>query len=170
VFGEKDWQQLAVIRRMTTDLGFGIRIVGAETVREADGLALSSRNVRLGCEARRQALCIPRSLESAERMLAAGERDPAVLVEAVRKTLAQASQGRVDYAELRDPDTLEAVVGPIDAPVLLAIAMFFEADPDGSGSAVRLIDNRVLGRRPGAGFVASCPPERNPGPREEFPR
>jgi pantoate--beta-alanine ligase len=152
VFGEKDGQQLAVIRRMTTDLGFGIRIVGAETVREADGLALSSRNVRLGCEARRQALCIPRSLESAERMLAAGERDPAVLVEAVRKTLAQASQGRVDYAEL------------------LAIAMFFEADPDGSGSAVRLIDNRVLGRRPGAGFVASCPPERNPGPREEFPR
>jgi pantoate--beta-alanine ligase len=170
VFGEKDWQQLAVIRRMTTDLGFGIRIVGAETVREADGLALSSRNVRLGREARRQSLCIPRSLERAEQLLAAGERDPAVLVEAVRKTLAQASQGRVDYAELRDPDTLETIVGPIDAPVLLAIAMFFDADPDGSGSAVRLIDNRVLGRRPGAGFVASCPPERNPEPREEFPR
>jgi len=145
VFGEKDWQQLAVIRRMTADLGFGIEIVGGETVREADGLALSSRNVRLGPEARRQALCIPLALERAERLLAGGERDAAILLEAVGKLLARADRGRVDYAELRDPATLEAVHGRIEGPVLLAIAMGFEADPDGRGAAVRLIDNRVLG-------------------------
>lgn len=162
VFGEKDWQQLAVIRRMATDLGFGIRVVGGETVREGDGLALSSRNVRLGREARRQALCIPESLALAERMLAAGERDAAVLVEAVRKSLARASQARIDYAELRDPDSLAPITGRVDGPVLLAIALQFAPDADGTGAAVRLIDNRVLGRRPGAGA--------NPEPREEFPR
>lgn len=170
IFGEKDYQQLAVIRRMTRDLGFGIRIVGGETVRESDGLALSSRNVRLGATARRQALCIAESLDLAERMWAGGERDAAIVVEAVRKTLARASQARIDYAELRDPDSLAAVTGRIEGPVLLAIALQFEPDPDGEGSAVRLIDNRVLGRRPAAGPTASCPPERNPERREEFPR
>lgn len=170
VFGEKDYQQLAVIRRMTTDLGFGIRIVGGETVREGDGLALSSRNVRLGPEARRQALCIVESLALADRMLAGGERDAAVVTEAVRKSLARASQARIDYAELRDPDSLAEVSGRIEGPVLLAIALQFEPDADGQGAAVRLIDNRVLDRRPGAGSDASCPPERNPEPREEFPR
>jgi pantoate--beta-alanine ligase len=170
VFGEKDWQQLAVIRRMATDLGFGIRIVGGETVRESDGIALSSRNVRLGPQARRQALCIVESLEQAEQLLAGGERDAATVIEAVHKTLARASQARIDYAELRDPDSLAAVTGRIEGPVLLAIALQFEPDPDGQGSAVRLIDNRVLGRRPAAGPTASCPPERNPERREEFPR
>ena len=170
VFGEKDWQQLAVIRRMTTDLGFGIEIVGGETVRESDGVALSSRNVRLGPQARRQALCIATSLELAERMMAGGERDAATLVEAVRKTLSRASQAHIDYAELRDPDSLEAVSGRIERPVLLAIALQFEPDPDGQGSAVRLIDNRVLGRRSAVGADVSCSPERNPERREEFPR
>ncbi|MFO0691703.1 MAG: pantoate--beta-alanine ligase [Myxococcota bacterium] len=146
VFGEKDWQQLAVIRRMTTDLGFGIEIVGGETVRESDGLALSSRNVRLGPQARKQALCIVESLERADRMVAAGETDPARVLEAVRATLARATQARIDYAELRDPASLEAVSGRIERPVLLAIALQFEPDPDGRGSAVRLIDNRILGR------------------------
>ena len=168
VFGEKDWQQLAVIRRLTTDLGFGIRIVGGETVRESDGVALSSRNVRLGPQARRQALCIALCLEQAERMLADGERDAATLVEAVHKTLARASQARIDYAELRDPVTLAAVSGWIEGPVLLAIALQFEPDPDGRGTAVRLIDNRVIGRRTTAGASlscpSSCPPGRNPNP------
>ncbi|MBK7950286.1 MAG: pantoate--beta-alanine ligase [Deltaproteobacteria bacterium] len=150
VFGEKDWQQLAVIRRMTTDLGFGIEIVGGETVRESDGLALSSRNVRLGPQARKQALCIVESLERAERMVADGEADAERILEAVRATLARAGQARIDYAELRDPASLETVSGRIEGPVLLAIALQFEPDPDGRGSAVRLIDNRVLGRRPRA--------------------
>lgn len=150
VFGEKDWQQLAVIRRMTTDLGFGIEIVGGETVRESDGLALSSRNVRLGPQARKQALCIVESLERADRMVADGDDEAERVLEAVRATLARASQARIDYAELRDPASLEAVSGRIEGPVLLAIALQFEPDPDGRGSAVRLIDNRVLGRRPRA--------------------
>jgi pantoate--beta-alanine ligase len=151
VFGEKDWQQLAVIRRMTADLGFGIEIVGGETVRESDGLALSSRNVRLGPQARRQALCIVESLDRAERLYAGGEREAAVIVEAVQKILARASQARIDYAELRDPVTLEQETGRTLGPVLLAIALQFEPDPDGRGSAVRLIDNRVLGRPAPAG-------------------
>lgn len=146
VFGEKDWQQLAVIRRMTRDLGFGIEIVGGETVREADGLALSSRNVRLGPQARRQALCLVESLELAERLVADGQRDAKAVLEAVRKTLGRASQARIDYAELRDPDSLAEIAGRVDGPVLLALAVHFEPDPDGRGSAVRLIDNRVLGR------------------------
>ena len=155
VFGEKDYQQLAVIRHMTRDLGFGIEIVGLETVREADGLALSSRNVRLGPEARRQAVCIVESLEAAQALLDRGENHAAAVLEAVGKSLARASQGRVDYAELRDPATLEAVSGWIERPVLLAIAMHFEPDPDGRGSAVRLIDNRVLGLRKTASAQAS---------------
>jgi pantoate--beta-alanine ligase len=148
VFGEKDYQQLAVIRRMTTDLGFGIEIVGGETVRESDGLALSSRNVRLGPSARKQALCIVESLELAERMRASGEHDAGRIVAAVRARLARAGQARIDYAELRDPATLAEVSGRIEGPVLLAIALQFEPDPDGRGAAVRLIDNRVLGRLP----------------------
>ena len=170
VFGEKDWQQLAVIRRMTRDLGFGIEILGGETVREGDGLALSSRNVRLGPQARKQALCLVESLDLAERMVATGERDAKTIRDAVLATLARAPRARLDYAELRDPDSLAEVRGRIDGPVLLAIALQFEPDADGRGTAVRLIDNRVLGRRPGAGFDASCPPERKPEPREEFPR
>lgn len=155
VFGQKDYQQLAVIRRMTRDLGFGIEIVGLETVREVDGLALSSRNVRLGPEARRQAVCIVESLEAAQALLDRGENHAAGVLEAVDKSLARASQARVDYAELRDPETLEAVSGWIEKPVLLAIAMHFEPDPDGRGSAVRLIDNRVLALRKTASAQAS---------------
>jgi pantoate--beta-alanine ligase len=168
VFGQKDYQQLAVIRRMTRDLGFGIEIVGAETVREADGLALSSRNVRLGPEARRQAVCIVESLEAAQALLDRGENHAAAVLEAVGKSLARASQARVDYAELRDPVTLETVSGWIEGPVLLAIALHFEPDPDGRGSAVRLIDNRVLGLRKTVSAQASCPPDETPNPDRNF--
>ena len=148
VFGQKDFQQLAVIRRMTADLGFGIDVIGAETVREADGLALSSRNVHLGPRARSQALQISRSLALAESMLARGERDAATILEAVHKQLGEATLASVDYAELRDPERLEPVAPRIEGPTLLAIAMQFEPDPDAPsqerGARVRLIDNRVL--------------------------
>ena len=144
VFGEKDFQQLAVIRRMTRDLGFGLEIVGAPTIREADGLALSSRNVRLGPLARRQARKIVEALDLAGSLLAGGDRDHATLLEAVTKRLGEASLARIDYAELRDPETLEPAPATLVGPTLLAIALQLEADPDGQGAPVRLIDNRVF--------------------------
>jgi len=144
VFGEKDFQQLAVIRRMARDLGFGLEVVGGATVREADGLALSSRNVHLGPVARKQALRISESLTLAQQRLDAGERSSAAILEAVRKKLSEASLASTDYAELRDPESLELVGPQIASPTLLAIAMQFSADPDGAGAPVRLIDNRVL--------------------------
>jgi pantoate--beta-alanine ligase len=144
VFGEKDFQQLAVIRRMARDLGFGLEVVGGATVREADGLALSSRNVHLGPVARKQALRISESLTLAQQRLDAGERSSAAILEAVRKKLSEASLASIDYAELRDPESLELVGPQIASPILLAIAMQFSADPDGAGAPVRLIDNRVL--------------------------
>ncbi len=152
VFGEKDFQQLAVIRRMTGDLGFGIEILGGATVRESDGLALSSRNVHLGRKARGQAICIVESLSLAESMLAQGERGSRAILEAVRKKLGEATLARIDYAELRDPASLELVGDVIQGPTLLAIALQFEPDPAlpedsdplDRGNRVRLIDNRVL--------------------------
>ena len=144
VFGEKDFQQLAVIRRMARDLGFDVEIVGAPTLRESDGLALSSRNVRLGPRARQQAVALVRSLDSAEAAATAGERSVAQLLEGVRRELATASQAEIDYAELRDADTLELIADTIAGPTLLALAVNFRSDPDGRGASVRLIDNRVL--------------------------
>ena len=156
VFGQKDFQQLAVIRRMQADLGFGIEIVGGPTVRESDGLALSSRNVHLGPNARRQATRIVESLALAEDMIARGERKTGVILETVHKKLGEATQAAIDYAELRDPTTLELVGEQLSGPTLLAIALQFEPDPPGTpsragheggqsnGARVRLIDNRVL--------------------------
>lgn len=148
VFGEKDFQQLAAVRRMTADLGFGIEIVSGPTVRESDGLALSSRNVRLGPRARSQALAIVASLDLAEAMVARGERSHAAILEAVRKELARATLARVDYADLRSPFDLASAPHNLDGPTLLAIALEFEPDPDGQGAQVRLIDNRLLGPAP----------------------
>lgn len=143
-FGEKDWQQLALIRRMTEALGFGIEILGGETVREADGLALSSRNVHLGPVGRKQALRISESLSLARQLIEDGERSHAALLEAVCKKLGEAAQARIDYAELRDPATLERAPETLEGPTLLAIALQFAPDPDGQGANVRLIDNTVL--------------------------
>ena len=144
VFGEKDFQQLAVIRRMTRDMGFGIEIVGGPTLREEDGLAMSSRNVRLGPSARKQAQVVIRAIRQAERNIAGGERSTSSLLEAVHKTIEEASLASVDYAELRDPDSLTEAPGKLVGPTLLALAVNFAPDPDGQGAAVRLIDNRVL--------------------------
>ncbi|MDJ0851510.1 MAG: pantoate--beta-alanine ligase [Myxococcota bacterium] len=144
VFGEKDFQQLAVIRRMVRDLGFDVEIVGGRTVREADGLALSSRNLNLSPEARRQATALVRALDAAERAVAAGERKATALLHIVRTELGKAPSARVDYAELRDPESLAPAPARLSGRTLLALAVFMDP-PEGSGAAsVRLIDNRVL--------------------------
>jgi pantoate--beta-alanine ligase len=135
VFGEKDWQQLAVVRRMTADLDFGIDIVGVPTVREADGLALSSRNRLLDADSRAAAGCVPRALDAAEAAVAAGETVAAVVVARATSVVAAEPRARLDYAEIRDPDTL-AEVDAVTGPALLAVAVWV--------GGVRLIDNRIL--------------------------
>jgi pantoate--beta-alanine ligase len=142
VFGEKDWQQLAVVRRLVRDLCLDVEIVAAPIAREADGLAYSSRNANLDPEARRQAPCLARALDAAERAISAGETSGARLLEFVACEIGRASRAEIDYAELRDPETLEAAPDPLAGPALLALAVRFRA-PDGA-AGVRLIDNRVL--------------------------
>ena len=143
VFGLKDFQQVAVVRRLVRDLCFDVEIVGVPTVREADGLALSSRNVFLDERTRPQALALRRALLAAEAAVADGERSRDALEARVAETLAaDAPLGRVDYAELRDPDSLEPAPAELTGPTLLALAVRF---PVGGGDQrVRLIDNTVL--------------------------
>jgi len=135
VFGEKDFQQLAVIRRMTVDLDFGIEIVGVPTIREADGLAMSSRNRLLSPVEREAARCVPRALAVASEAVARGETRAAAVVGAASAVIAAEPKARVEYAETRDPGTLEAVE-VVTGPTLLALAVWV--------GSVRLIDNRVL--------------------------
>jgi pantoate--beta-alanine ligase len=146
VFGEKDFQQLAVIRQLVRDLRLDVEIVGAPTVREPDGLALSSRNRRLDADARRQAVALVRALDAAESAVAAGERDRECLLAVVREQIALAPRARIDYAELRDAHSLALAPERLAAPTVLALAVFM----DGGPQPVRLIDNRVLHPREGA--------------------
>jgi pantoate--beta-alanine ligase len=152
VFGEKDYQQLCVIRNMVRDLGFDVEIVGAPTVREADGLALSSRNVRLHPEARRQAVALVRALDAAGGAVAAGERDSERLLRLATAEIDKAPLARIDYVELRAADSLGPVGEKLVDPALLALAVYFDSperdSPDRDArEAVRLIDSRVLDPR-----------------------
>ncbi len=144
VFGEKDFQQLAVIRRMVRDLGFDVEIVGAPIVREPDGLALSSRNALLDPEARVQAQVLSRALAAAERAVDADERDRARLLHLVRSEIEKAPRAVIDYADLCDSDSLEPAPPRITGPTLLALAVRLRPAEGDSGPEVRLIDNRVL--------------------------
>jgi len=141
VFGAKDFQQLALIRRLVTDLGLDVEIVGHETVREPDGLALSSRNVHLTRETRAQALVLSRSLSAAQRAIDAGERSRAALEALVAREIAAAPLAKIDYAELRDPETLAPAPAELSGRALLALAVYF---PKAGEDQVRLIDNCVL--------------------------
>jgi pantoate--beta-alanine ligase len=131
IFGEKDWQQLQVIRTMVRELDFGIEIVGMPTVREADGLALSSRNAYLSPRERERALSLSRALAAARDAAARGERDAAALGAAARRTL-ESSVDRVDYVEVVHPDTLARVARAEPGSVLLVAAFV---------GRTRLIDN-----------------------------
>jgi pantoate--beta-alanine ligase len=142
VFGEKDFQQLQVVRRLARDLLLDVEIVGVATSREPDGLARSSRNAYLDAPLRAEALALVRALDAAQAVVAAGERDAAVVREIATKEIARAPHAELDYAELRDPDTL-AALARVERPALLALAVRFPA-PRAAGGSVRLIDNRVL--------------------------
>lgn len=144
VFGEKDFQQLAVIRQLVKDLRFDVEIVGAPTLREPDGLAMSSRNVLLDPEARRQARVLWQALEEAERVVASGERNAARVLALVVTAIEKAPRATIDYAELREPGSLTPAPAVLEGPTLLALAVRFEPTPGREGAGVRLIDNRVL--------------------------
>jgi pantoate--beta-alanine ligase len=137
LFGEKDYQQLQVIKALSRDLHLGVDIVGMPTVREADGLAMSSRNAYLSTEERQRALSLSRGLRAAQGLLREGKRDAGALVGAVRREL-EAAGLREDYVELVDAERLTplASVAPGQAARLLVAAF--------SGTT-RLIDNMPLG-------------------------
>lgn len=135
VFGEKDFQQLAVIRRMVKDLDLDVEIIGGELVREADGLAMSSRNVNLTPDHRRRALVLRRALEKAESLVAAGETRTLAVLDAAMEILADEPEGLLDYAEIRDAESLEPVE-TLERPAVFALAVRF--------GGTRLIDNTVL--------------------------
>ena len=134
-FGRKDAQQLRIIRRMTSDLNLGVEVVACPIVREADGLALSSRNAYLKSDERRAATALYRALEALRRDIAAGERDPARLVASMRRVLDVESGVKVDYADIVDADTFEAAAG-LRKACYAAIAARV--------GATRLIDNALI--------------------------
>jgi pantoate--beta-alanine ligase len=134
-FGQKDAQQLAVVRRMARDLDLPVAIVGCPTVREPDGLALSSRNVYLGPDDRRAASVLHRALALATALWAAGERDADALRRAILEVLGAETRARIDYAVIVDPETLAEASGRCGT-ALAALAVFF--------GTTRLIDNTLL--------------------------
>jgi pantoate--beta-alanine ligase len=135
VFGQKDFQQLVAIRRMVADLNFDIEIVGAPIVREADGLAMSSRNAYLSGPERQAALCLSKALQAATEQVERGGTDTLRILGAARRVITDEPLARLDYAALVDPDTLQEV-SRLDGPALLALAVFV--------GKTRLIDNRIL--------------------------
>ena len=134
VFGEKDYQQLVLIRRMVADLCLGVEVVGAETVRDSDGLALSSRNRYLTEDERGQALALSRALRAAQK---AGAFGVAAALDAARAELGRAPEVEIDYLAITDPELAqlpEAPAGPAEARILVA----------GRVGTTRLIDNMPL--------------------------
>ncbi len=136
-FGQKDAAQVAIIRRMVRDLNLAVEIVVCPIVREADGLAMSSRNAYLDPEQRRQALVLHRSLMRVKELADAGERDAARLAAAGRAGFAEEAAVRLDYFEIVDPETLDAV-DDISDGALVAVAAFV--------GSTRLIDNLLMGK------------------------
>lgn len=135
-FGQKDAQQLAVIKRMVCDLNMNINITGCPIVREPDGLAMSSRNTYLSPEEREQALVLSQSLKLTEDMYARGERDAETIKKAVRERISGSDMADIDYVEAYTfPELKEC--SKIDSATLVAVAVKF--------GSTRLIDNTILG-------------------------
>jgi pantoate--beta-alanine ligase len=134
-FGEKDFQQLQVIRRMVRDLDMPIEIVGCPTVREPDGLAVSSRNAYLNQAQREQATSLYRGLCDARARIQAGERDTAAIAEHMRGIVEAAGPAQIDYISVVDPHSLQPVQR-VEGPVLIALAVKI--------GPARLIDNLLM--------------------------
>ncbi|MEO6570554.1 MAG: pantoate--beta-alanine ligase [Ilumatobacteraceae bacterium] len=136
VFGRKDFQQLAVVRRMVTDLDMGIEVIGVPIVREPDGLARSSRNVRLTPDDRAASVVLSRALAAGADAIAGGERSAAVVREVVAAAIMAEPRASLEYVDVVDPDTLERVEHAAGRLAIVLAAWFGE---------VRLIDNMMVG-------------------------
>ncbi len=139
LFGEKDFQQLQIIKRMVHDLHIDVQVLGMPIVREHDGLAMSSRNAYLGSAERQHALTLSRALSAARDSFTAGQRVAETLLAIARRPLADAEKAghlRLDYLELDDAATLKPLTGDVSRPAVMALAAFV--------GATRLIDNVQL--------------------------
>ncbi len=134
-FGQKDAQQLCVIRKMVQDLNFDIEIVGCPIVREADGLAKSSRNTYLNIDERNAALCLSRSLNMARTMIENGETDCSKIVDMAKTEINKEPLAKIDYVEMVDLNTLKPIES-VKAPMLMAMAVYI--------GKTRLIDNFIM--------------------------
>ena len=133
-FGEKDAQQLAVIRRMVRDLNMNVNIVGCPIIREADGLAKSSRNTYLSPEERKAALVLSKAIFEGKALVAAGETDGDKILNRMREMISEEPLARIDYVEMVQWDTIE-IYHKVDCPVLVAMAVYI--------GKTRLIDNFI---------------------------
>ena len=131
IFGEKDFQQLRVVARMAVDLDLGVKVIGSRTVRERDGLAMSSRNVYLSAEERRVAPVLYRTMKESAAQLKAGEEIPAAMSKGAE--IIKAAGFALDYFEIRNADTLASVASASDAPLRILVAAKI--------GKTRLIDN-----------------------------
>jgi len=135
-FGEKDFQQLVIIRRMVEDMAIPVRVVGVETVREDDGLACSSRNVYLTAEQRAAAIIVPKALDEAERLYRSGIDAPEALEAAIRAFIETEPLATPEVVALRDPETLQRLTSVQGRLVLVALFVRL--------GTTRLLDNRVI--------------------------
>lgn len=134
-FGQKDAQQLAVIRRMVTDLNMDVEVVGCPIVREEDGLAKSSRNTYLSAEERKAALCLSRSIRLGQSMVEAGEKDAKKVIAAMTEEINKEPMAKIDYVKCVNGLTMQQT-DKIEAPILVAIAVYI--------GKTRLIDNFIV--------------------------
>jgi len=134
-FGQKDAQQAAVIKKMSEDLNMDVEIKVLPIAREKDGLAMSSRNVYLSAAERKDAVCLKEALDKAESAIKAGERDPKVIINGMKKLIASKANARIDYIEVVDPKNLRPIV-PLSGDILIAMAVFI--------GNTRLIDNATV--------------------------